>query len=432
MTSTPDPIHAGALRLVPNTELLGPIKSSALLDPPSLVRRPDGQIVQLSSLFYAIARHALPGTSLAQIGDAAGAELELRITDEQVSYVLEHKLHPLGVVAAPDGSMPELQRLNPAFGLNHRIGAVRPTVVQAIARLFQPLFLPAVLIPLLGGLAAFDIWMVFFHGIGRGLSTVIARPGLFLLLTGLVYLSLAFHEAGHAAACRYAGGRPGAIGIGLYLVWPAFYTDVTDSYRFNRRDRLRTDLGGVYFNGIFALALASTYLATGFEPLLLAVVSQHLIVLNQFMPWIRLDGYYVVSDLIGVPDLFSRVRPILTALVRRDAAASPRVSELKPWARLAVSGWVMTTVAALTGGLVFIAITAPHYVRHAWTSAVVQWDGLVHSVSASRLVAVLADAVGLLFLALPVAGLLLAYVLVCRGMGVSAAKRRARRTFSPG
>ena len=43
------------------------------------------------------------------------------------------------------------------------------------------------------------------------------------------------------------------MGAGLYLVWPAFYTDVTDSYRLGRGGRLRTDLGGLYFNAIVAV-----------------------------------------------------------------------------------------------------------------------------------------------------------------------------------
>ena len=33
------------------------------------------------------------------------------------------------------------------------------------------------------------------------------------------------------SACRYGGGRPGGMGAGIYMVWPAFYTDVTDAYR---------------------------------------------------------------------------------------------------------------------------------------------------------------------------------------------------------
>ncbi len=39
-----------------------------------------------------------------------------------------------------------------------------------------------------------------------------------------------------------------AIGAGIYLVWPSFFTNVTDSYRLSRAARIRTDLGGLYFN----------------------------------------------------------------------------------------------------------------------------------------------------------------------------------------
>jgi hypothetical protein len=56
--------------------------------------------------------------------------------------------------------------------------------------------------------------------------------------------SAAFHECGHATACRYGGARPGNIGVGSYLVWPSFFTNVTDSYRLDQAARIRTDLGG--------------------------------------------------------------------------------------------------------------------------------------------------------------------------------------------
>jgi putative peptide zinc metalloprotease protein len=45
------------------------------------------------------------------------------------------------------------------------------------------------------------------------------------------------------------------MGVGLYLFYPVFYSDVTDSYRLGRSARVRTDLGGVYFHLIFALGL---------------------------------------------------------------------------------------------------------------------------------------------------------------------------------
>ena len=63
----------------------------------------------------------------------------------------------------------------------------------------------------------------------QSLRQAIYHPGLFLPLFGAIVLSAAFHEIGHAAACRYGGGMPGKMGCGLYLAWPAFYTDVTDA-----------------------------------------------------------------------------------------------------------------------------------------------------------------------------------------------------------
>ena len=88
---------------------------------------------------------------------------------------------------------------------------------------------------------------------------------------------------------------------------------------------MRTDLGGVYFNLLLALMSAGVYVVTGYQPLLLLVVGQQLLVLDQFVPWIRLDGYHIVSDLIGVSDLFSRIKPVLRSLVP-GRPIEPRVS----------------------------------------------------------------------------------------------------------
>ena len=38
-----------------------------------------------------------------------------------------------------------------------------------------------------------------------------------------------------------------------------------DAYRLGKRGRLRTDLGGMYFNAIFALIVGAVYAATSFE-----------------------------------------------------------------------------------------------------------------------------------------------------------------------
>src|SRR5439155_6489290 len=219
---------------------------------------------------------------------------------DMVQMLIDKQLRPLGVVAAGDGSAaPELKKADPMLALKLRTAVVPERVVNAITRLFLPLFLPLVVFGVLGSLVALDVWLFAFHGIAQSLRQTLYDPAFILLLLGLVVVSAAFHECGHATACRYGGARPGVMGVGIYIVWPAFYTDVTDAYRLGKGGRLRTDLGGVYFNTIFILLTAGAYLLTGFEPLLLMIPLQHLEIVHQFLPFIRLDGYYIVSDLTG-------------------------------------------------------------------------------------------------------------------------------------
>src|SRR5919201_4224946 len=144
MTSPP-------LTLLPGTELLGRSESPGLREAPYLIRRPDGQVVEVSRLFYLVAAHAQPDRDLAEIGRRAGDELDLRITPEQVRYMLEKKLHPLGVVTGPDGAMPRLDRVQPMFGLRWRVAVLPPAVVNRIGGVFRFLFLPPLIVVLIGG-----------------------------------------------------------------------------------------------------------------------------------------------------------------------------------------------------------------------------------------------------------------------------------------
>jgi putative peptide zinc metalloprotease protein len=418
------PVSPPPPRLLEDTELIGQVAGSGLRKPPYLVRRRDGQMVQLSQLLYVIAGH-MDGRELTAIAESAGAKLELRITPEQVAYVAERKLTPLGLIAPRDGSAPKLESVNALLGLRFRVRLIPERVVNALAGWLRALFFPPLVIVVLAALAACDIWLGTSHGVGAGLTALIHHPALVLALLGLMVVSLVFHELGHAAACRYGGARPGRIGAGLYLVWPAFYTDVTDSYRLNKTGRLRTDLGGVYFNALVALGATGAYFLTGYEPLLVLVLSQQLLMLDQFIPWLRLDGYHIIRDLIGVSDLFSRIKPIISSLVP-GRGPHPRVSELKPWARAAVTIWVLSTVLVLSVIGVSFIIYAPTYFAAAKHSLIVQLNGVAHAAQIASPVNLLSNAIGAVMLLLPAISTVLIYLLLCRGIGTSLAHRRVR------
>ncbi|MEA2178062.1 MAG: putative peptide zinc metalloprotease protein, partial [Solirubrobacteraceae bacterium] len=401
-------------------------EGSGLRESPYLVRRGDGQVVQLTRLLYLLLEEAEPNRDLAVVGNRAGKQLDLRITPDQVRHVFDRKLAPLGLAVDSKGFVAEPSPVEDVMALRMRVGLVPPNVVGAVAGVLRHLFhVPAVAL-VLGALLAGDILLLVHGGFGAGLNHVIQSPELTLLLFALTWLSLAFRELGHAAACRFGGGRPGRIGAGIYIVWPVFFSDVTDSYRFGRRARLRVDLGGVYFNGIFALAVMALYAATGFAPLVLVVAAQHALVVNQFIPWIKLDGYYVVSDLIGVSDLYSRIGPTLRSL-RPGRETDVRVRQLKPWARAAVTGWVLTTVVALSGALVWMLASAPEYLERAWASIRAQTGAIT---GGAGLVETVAGALSVGLLILPVLGLIVTYVLLCRQAGTLLAIARCRRVLS--
>jgi putative peptide zinc metalloprotease protein len=392
-------------RLAEGVELLGPYEGSGYREPPLMVRRSDNQLIQLPPLLYLVAQRLDGSNDAETIGAEVGEQVGRGLAGEDVAYLIEEKLVPLGIVETPDAQERELETVDPLLALRLRKGVISERVVGALARVFSPLFWPPILLAGIAGFVAFDVWLFFSHGLAGGAREALYRPGLLLMTLGMVVLAALFHELGHAAACHYGGARPGVMGVGLYIVWPAFYTDVTDAYRLSRGGRLRTDLGGVYFNALFVLALAGIYARTGLESLLLVALLVQFEMVHQMLPFLRLDGYYVVADLVGVPDLFQRIRPILESFIpwRRS---DPRVAELKPWVRFVVTGWVLVVVPIIVMQMLLVVTVAPRLIGTAWDSLRTTWTSMAAAFSDGRVLMGLGGIVQLLLLVLPLAGIL--------------------------
>ena len=190
------------------------------------------------------------------------------------------------------------------------------------------------------GLVVADVWLLRQASLTGAVDSILVDPPMLLSVIGILLGATVVHELGHAAACRYGGATPGKIGVAVYIVYPAFFTDVTQSYRLGRAGRVRTDLGGVYFNALTIAGLTAVYAHTHSPAVLLAIVFVHVEALQQLLPLGRLDGYFVVADLVGVPDLFGRIGPILRSAVpgrcrptRRSPSCDARRGSSSP------SGW---------------------------------------------------------------------------------------------
>ena len=408
MTTTPEtPSRAASSArptLADGIELIGEYEDSGFQEPPYIVRRGDGQVVQLPRLLYLVAESADGRRDLAAIAERVADAYGRPVSADNVRFLVEKKLRPLGVLAKSDGSSPKLKRADPMLALKFRAALVPEGVVRAITTVFYPLFFPPVIVAVVAALVALDVWLFAYHGIAQSARTLIYQPVFMLLVLALVVLSAAFHECGHATACRYGGAKPGVMGAGIYIVWPAFYTDVTDAYRLGKWGRLRTDLGGIYFNGIFSLATYGAYFVTGFEPLLVVVLIQHLEVLHQLLPFLRLDGYYIISDLTGVPDMFARVKPTLRSMLPGKEEEGS-VQELKPWVRAATRMYVLALIPVLVFVLGMLIFNVPRLFATAWDSFFVQWDRLSQAWGDGNVVGAAAGTAQIFSLALPVAGI---------------------------
>ena len=400
-------------RLAEGTELLGELKDSGFAQPQSLIRRADGQVIQLSRLLYLVAC-LLDGTrGVDGIAAEVSAELGRTLTGDQVSYLITAKLTPLGIVAGRGAAAPPTA--GPLLALRARVTLLPEAAACAAGTFLRPLFRLPVVAAVIVSVVALDFWVFTAHGLGAGFSQVLNDPVDLLLVAGLSLVSALFHECGHAAGCRYSGARPGRIGAGIYLVWPAFFTNVTDSYRLSRAGRLRTDLGGLYFNMIFMLVLAACYAATSAEILLLVIAVTHLEMLEQLLPFVRFDGYFILSDLVGVPDLFNRVAPVLRGFLSRWLRGSrwrsdPRATGLRRGARIVITVWVLCVIPLLVLMMGYLVLHLPEINRALWLSASHAARLAGGALAGRRYAAAAADASGVALALLSIAGSL--YILV--------------------
>ena len=406
------PVAPGTFARAEGLELIGAVSGSGYKGGTALVRRADGQMVQLGPLMFALLEEIDGARDHAALAAAMSERLGRAVEPEHVA-ALGEKLAAHGLLAGSEDNAPP--RPNPLLALRWKVLVTNPKVTNWLTAPFQSLFRSWAVIPVLAGFAVV-FWFVLLHkGVASATAHAFDNPELMLLVVGLVIASGALHEIGHAAALRFGGGRPGGMGAGIYMVWPAFYTDVTDAYRLPRGARLRTDLGGIYFNVIIAVVTLGVWAVVRVDALLLLIALQMLEIVKNLSPVIRADGYHILSDATGVPDLYAHMGPTLRRLLpwkRRDPSA------LTGRARLVVTAWVLVIVPVLLGMAFTAILLFPKLAASTWESG----SRIFSAMPDQEILPLLASFVRILGLVLPVLG---AAALVYQLVRMAARKARS-------
>jgi putative peptide zinc metalloprotease protein len=174
------------------------------------------------------------------------------------------------------------------------------------------------------------------------------------------------HELGHALACKHFGGEVRELGFMLLVFAPCLYCDVSDAWRLpSKWQRIAVSAAGMFVEWL--LAAMATIVWWYAQPGIVQLVAMNLMIVctvNTLLvngnPLLRYDGYYILSDLVEMPNLWQRSRDVLRELATRwflapRGTTTPDPDPLIPAHR---RGW-LALYAALSNVyqvLVFVAI----------------------------------------------------------------------------
>jgi putative peptide zinc metalloprotease protein len=212
-------------------------------------------------------------------------------------------------------------------------------------------------------------------------SANILAPSNFLLLYGCIWLIKICHEFGHAFACKRfgrlngSGGQVHVIGIMLMVFVPLPYVDASSAWAFRKKwHRIIVGLAGILVEVAFASAAAIVWANTSagllhsiaYNVIFVASVSTILFNAN---PLLRFDGYYVLSDLLEIPNLDRRSKNYLYYLVKRYLWALK--SELNPANSIGERIWFVLYGLTSTVFRIFICIRILFYLNERLPSELV-------------------------------------------------------------
>ena len=357
----------GRPMLAPTVHLIGEMQGTGFTEQQWLLQR-DGRFIQVTELLYRLAEQINGERTLEEIAARMTAATDWIVSAENVHQLLQTKLIPLGIIATEDNSViPHVahQGRSP-LQMTLRTNVLRPRHIDPLTRVLQVLYRPQILLPVLLLVALAHGWLYYVHGVADSMRVALYTPGGLLVVLAFALVAGVFHELGHATALRYGGGKVRGMGVGLYLVYPIFYTDVTDSYRLGRWARLRTDLGGIYFHLIFVLALMAFYFLSREEVLLAIVMVINVDIMYQCLPYVRLDGYWALADLTGIPDFFSQMGPFVRSIMPRLAGKGSKLPSLKPWVKAVFAFYIIFTVPVLALLAFLLIRNFPRFMATSW------------------------------------------------------------------
>jgi putative peptide zinc metalloprotease protein len=202
----------------------------------------------------------------------------------------------------------------------------------------------------------------FFHTFSDFLS-----PSGFLGYALALMFAKTLHELGHAYTATRYGVRVAHMGVAFLVMWPMLYTDTSESWKLSdRRKRFKIAAAGVSVElaiaGFATLGWSLVQDGALKSTLFFLATTSWIITLGiNASPFMRFDGYYLLSDALDIPNLHDRSGAVARATMRRTLLGfkEPEPEHLSKGLRRALVGFAYFTW--LYRFTVFVGIAAAVY-----------------------------------------------------------------------
>ena len=262
--------------------------------------------------------------SSADIVSSVNAETTLRIGNTEIIALTQFLLQNNLVVLSGTSGLSLLRQQYAAKNHRHaglllqkylflRIPLARPdafltATLPYVHFLFTKIFAITLLGALLLGLyLTLRQWDSFTHT----LSYLNTPDGITWLVAALI-IAKTSHELGHAYTAKHFGLRVPTMGIALLVFWPVLYTDSSEAWKLtDRKKRLAISAAGISAEFIIAVSALLLWSLLPDGPsrsavFIVATTSWILTLLVNINPFVRFDGYYLLSDYLDIPNLQNR------------------------------------------------------------------------------------------------------------------------------
>jgi len=214
----------------------------------------------------------------------------------------------------------------------------------------------------------------------QAMSNVFQFRNLIMAWVGVLAVGM-LHEMAHATTCRRFGGRVREMGVLLMYFQPCLFSNVSDAWLFPRKSQrlLVTFAGGFVEMVVWALAVIAwriTAPETALNHLAFIIMAASgITVLFNFNPLIKLDGYYILSDLLDIPNLRQKAFAYLKSLFARTfLGLETREKGLGAREKRIYITYGLVATVYTVGLLGYVLLRLAKFLAHAygwWTPAVV-------------------------------------------------------------